>query len=125
MAISKRFLVGGVLLAVCLGGIGVASSETSDAQDKGAVASPTACEPSTAAKASRGRINAAADILGSSSTDRERALRGDCAVINDNDLRRICQGECSTINNSNVRRLCTGACGEITDPDIHRACQAG
>ena len=107
MAISKRLIVVGVLLAAFLGGIGVSSSETEGA------------------KASRGRLNAAADILGSSSTDRERALRGDCAVINDNDLRRICQGECSTINNSNVRRLCSGSCGEITDPDIRRACQAG
>ena len=107
MAISKRLIVVGVLLAVCLGGVATASSETEGA------------------KASRGRLNAAADILGSSSTDRERALRGDCAVINDNDLRRICQGECSTINNSNVRRLCSGSCGEITDPDIRRACQAG
>jgi len=107
MTVFKRLVMLGVLLTAFLGGVATASSETDGA------------------KASRGRLNAAADILGSSSTDRERALRGDCAVINDNDLRRICQGECSTINNSNVRRLCTGACGEITDPDIRRACQGG
>jgi hypothetical protein len=125
MVISKRSLVVGVLLAVCLGGIGVASSATPDGRDDGTACSAPACESSSAAKASAGRINKAADILGSSRTDRERALRGDCAVINDNDLRRICQGECSTINNSDVRRLCNGNCGEITDPDIRRACQAG
>ncbi|MBI5488025.1 MAG: hypothetical protein HY905_11885 [Deltaproteobacteria bacterium] len=107
MSISKRLTVVGVVLAVFLGGVSAASSDAEGA------------------KVSAGRINKAADILGSSRTDRERALRGDCAVINDNDLRRICQGECSTINNSDVRRLCNGNCGEITDPDIRRACQAG
>jgi hypothetical protein len=107
MASVKRFLAVGVLLVVCLESVGVASSAT------------------PGAKASRSIINAAADILGVSSTDRENALGGRCGQISDGQFRLLCQDDCGNISNSDVRNLCKRDCGAIGDSDLRRLCQGG
>ncbi|MBI5488030.1 MAG: hypothetical protein HY905_11910 [Deltaproteobacteria bacterium] len=107
MSIPKRLVVVGVLLVAFLGSVGAASSGTDGA------------------KASRSILNAAADILGVSSTDRENALAGRCGQISDGQFRLLCQNDCGNISDSDVRNLCKRDCGAISDSDLRRLCQGG